>query len=302
VAFEGVRPVLHLPFERGPGEPILSDELRALATRMLDLDVDGLVILGLASEASALTDREREEVIAVVAGVCGGRRPFVAGVEGATRVAAERARRAAELGAAGLMVLPPPGARASGQLVAHFAHLADTTGLPVLVQDSPQVTGVVLPIETLVEIAAHPLVRAVKIEGPGAGPKISALVAEGFEVVAGWGGLQYPESLRRGARGVMPGCDLGPALVAIHRAAGRGALAEAEERYGKILPLLSYEAQSLDLLLLGAKRLLCRQGIFSSDALRAPARTLDAEEAATLDGLFERLEAERVPGFTRRAA
>jgi hypothetical protein len=53
----------------------------------------------------------------------------------------------------------------------------------------------------------HPLVRAVKVEGPGAGARISALVAEGLEVVAGWGGLQDPESLRRGAGGVMPGFD-----------------------------------------------------------------------------------------------
>ncbi len=55
--------------------------------------------------------------------------------------------------------------------------------------------------------------------------------------------------------------------------------------------------QSPDLLLLGAKRVLVRRGIFLSGELRAPGRSLDPAESATLDGLIARLEAEAVTGF-----
>jgi len=270
---------------------------------MLAHGVDGLVVLGLASEAWTLTERERDETVATVAEACDGRRPFVVGLDGATAIAQDRARRAAAAGAAGLMVLPPAGARSKDQLVAHFGHLADAAGIPILVQDSPQVTGVTLPVEAVLAMAtAHPLVRSLKVEIPGAGAKTSAAAAAGIEIVAGWGGLQYLESIRRGASGCMPGCDLGPAILAIDRLARSEDGSGAEELYRRILPLLSYEAQSLDLLLLGAKRLLRRQGVFSSGALREPARELDAHEAATLDGLLDRLHEQGVPGFEDHAA
>jgi dihydrodipicolinate synthase/N-acetylneuraminate lyase len=124
-----------------------------------------------------------------------------------------------------------------------------------------------------------------------------------MDVVAGWGGLHYLESIERGAVGCMPGCDLGPAFVEIDRLAREGsanATAAANELYDAIVPLLSYEAQSLDLLLLGAKRLLRRNGIFGSERLRRPGRELDPFESASLDGLMEALTERRVPGFAAR--
>ena len=296
--FGGIRPVLHLPFASGSMQPIVHDELRALVEAMLSAGVDGLVVLGLASEAWTLREPERDEVVRSTIDAIGGRVPLVVGVDGSTAVAIDRAQRAASAGAAGLMVLPPAGARTTSQLVDHYAELADAARVPILVQDSPQVTGVTLSIEALVAIAdRHPLVRSLKVEIPGAGAKTSAAHDAGIEIVAGWGGLGYLESVARGATGCMPGCDLGPALLAIDRMARRGDLAAADGLYRLILPYLASVAQSLDLLLLAAKRHLRRAGIFSSEGLRRPARSLDAIEAATIDALLDRLAADAVPGF-----
>jgi 4-hydroxy-tetrahydrodipicolinate synthase len=298
MTFDGVRPVIHLPFAAGPGEPIVQAELAALVQHVVREGADGVVALGLASEAGALSEAERDEELATVAAALGGRVPLVVGIDGPTAVAVARARRAAAFGAAGVMVLPPAAAGPVDQMVAHFSAIADGAGLAVMVQDSPQVTGVQLPVQTLLALhRAHQLVATVKVEVGGAGAKVSALIAAGMAVVAGWGGLHYPESLRRGAIGVMPGCDLAPALGAIHRAGLDGEAATVERLYGAILPYLCYEAQSLELLVLGAKRHLVREGIFSSGRLRAPGRGLDPIEAATLDDLHERLAAADVPGF-----
>jgi 2-keto-3-deoxy-L-arabinonate dehydratase len=298
MAFEGVRPVLHLPFGPGPGQPILHDELAQLVRAMIAAGVDGLVILGLASEAWAVTEAERDQVVATAMAAIAGRIPLVVGIDGATAVAVDRGQRAAAAGAAGLMVLPPARATTTSALVAHFTTLADAAGIPILVQDSPQVTGVTLTIDAIGALAAHPLIRSLKVEIPGAGAKTSAAHAAGVEIVAGWGGLLYLESVARGASGCMPGCDLGPAILAIDRKLRGGDHAGADALYRSIVPFLSYEAQSLDLLLLGAKHHLRRRGVFSGEALRAPARTLDAREAATLDLLLDRLAADGVPGFT----
>lgn len=297
MAFAGVRPVLHLSFGDGPGEPIDHGSLTALTQAMLGVGVDGLVVLGLASEAWAVREPEREEVLRTVAQVVDGQVPIAVGIDGTTAVAVARARAAAAAGAQGLMVLPPGSARTTELLMGHLATIADEVGLPILVQDSPQVTGVTLSVDTLVALAAHPLVRSLKSEIPGAGAKVSAAHAAGIEVIAGWGGLGYLDSIARGATGVMPGCDLAAALLDIDRRARSGDHPGADAVSRAILPLLSFEGQSLDLLLLGAKHHLRRAGIMSHERLRAPARTLDDQETATLDGLLDRLAADDVPGF-----
>ena len=121
-------------------------------------------------------------------------------------------------------------------------------------------------------------------------------MAAGLEVMAGWGGLHYPESLERGASGCMPGCDLAPALLAIHDAAGAEHGDEADRLYRAILPLLAYETQSLAHLVLGEKRALRRAGLFTHDAMRAPAPSLDSVQARAFDALFDRLAADGIPG------
>ena len=301
MVFEGVRPVLHVPFADTAEQPILEAELAVLARTMLDEGADGLVVPGLASESWALTEVERDRVVAIAAEACGGRAPLVVGLDGATAVAVERARRAAAAGADGLMVLPPQRADGRDALLRHLDAIADVAGLPMLVQDSPQVTGVTLEVATLVSIAeAQPLVVAVKSEIPGAGSKASAILAGGLELVAGWGGLGYLEQLQRGAVGCFPGCDLGPAISAIDRHARAGDRDAAQQLYRRILPFLSLATASLDLLLLTAKRHMRRRGIFSTEALRAPARTLDDLEVRTVDALLDELAALGTPGFGPR--
>ncbi len=297
MTFDGVRPVLQTPFGDAEDQPILHDVLGRLTARMLEFEIDGLVVLGLASEAWALTERERDAICETV-GAFAKRASIVAGIDGTTAVAGDRARRAAQYGASGLMVLPPRTGATVDQLVAHFCRVADAGGVPVLVQDSPQVTGVELTPEAFIRLAeAHPLLRAAKVEGPAAGPKISRLVEAGIEVVAGWGGLHYTESLRRGATGCMPGSDLGPAIARMDRLWRNGSKEVAEDLYRKILPLLAYVAQSLPLLILGAKLALLRAGIFPTARMRGPAPQLDRQQSESLEALFKRLHEEDIPGW-----
>jgi len=109
--------------------------------------------------------------------------------------------------------------------------------------------------------------------------------------------LNYLEQFNRGAVGCFPGCDLGPAIKAIDTAARAGDGDTAQALYRRILPYLSLATASLDLLLLTAKRHLRRSGVFSSEVLRAPARSLDPQESRTVDALLDELEAAGTPGF-----
>ena len=97
--------------------------------------------------------------------------------------------------------------------------------------------------------------------------------------------------------GCFPGCDLGPAIKAIDTAARSGEHGTAVSLYRRILPFLSLATASLDLLLLTAKRHMRRRGLFSSELMRAPARTLDPQESSTVDTLLDELTTLGTPGF-----
>lgn len=293
MTFAGIRPILHTPFA---STGLAVGELGRLVEAMARERVAGVVALGLASEASALSEDERDASVRAAVAVAAGGLPVTVGIDGDRDVATRRAHRAAELGAHSLMVLPPRD-ESRDALHGHYAAVA-TAGLPLLAQDSPQVTGVTLGVDDLLGLRdAVPAVEAVKVEGAGAGPKISRLTAAGMAVVAGWGGLHYPESLRRDACGLMPGCDLAAAFVAMHEHWLAGRREVADELYDALLSYLAYTAQSLQLLILAAKRRLVATGVFSSGALRDGA-TIDGVQEAWLERCERGLAAAAVPGWS----
>jgi 4-hydroxy-tetrahydrodipicolinate synthase len=75
----------------------------------------------------------------------------------------ELARQAAAAGADGLLVVTPYYSKpAQDALAAHFTAVADSTELPVIIYDIPGRSGVAVHTETLLRLAAHPRIAAVK--------------------------------------------------------------------------------------------------------------------------------------------
>jgi dihydrodipicolinate synthase/N-acetylneuraminate lyase len=287
--FAGIRPVVHLPLD--DTDRIVEAELAALVDSMIGAGATGLVALGLATEAWALTAGEADLVCRTVVEAAGGRVPVTAGVDGPTEPALASASRAREAGVDSLMVRPPAGMSVT-DLDKHLTLLSDRLDCPVLLQDAPQATGVDVCAADLITIG-----RPVKEEAPSSGAKVSALVAAGIEVVAGWGGMHYLESVARGVSGCMPGCDLAAAFVEIDRLARAGEETKADDLYRLILPLLSYETESLERLIAGAKLGLVECGIFGRATTRSPEHRLDEHERRTFAWLFRRLQEDGAPGW-----
>jgi len=130
------------------------------------------VLNGTTGEAPTTTDAEKERLLGVVLDAVGARAKVVAGV--GTNVTAhtiELARAAERAGAHGLLVVTPYYSKPpQAALEAHFASVADATGLPMLIYDIPGRTGAAVATETLVRLAAHPRIIGVKDakDDPGA--------------------------------------------------------------------------------------------------------------------------------------
>src|SRR5271157_4576783 len=131
------------------------------------VDYDGadrLVVNGTTGEAPTTTDAEKERLLRVVLEAVGSRAKVVAGV--GTNITAhtiELARSAERAGVDGVLVVTPYYNKPpQPSLEAHFAAVADATGLPMLIYDIPARTGAAVATETLVRLAAHPRIIGVK--------------------------------------------------------------------------------------------------------------------------------------------
>jgi 4-hydroxy-tetrahydrodipicolinate synthase len=135
-----------------------------LATRLVDLGNDGLVISGTTGESPTTSDAEKDALLRAVVEAVGDRAHVVAGVGSYdTAHTVESARAAEKAGAAGLLVVTPYYSRPpQAGLLAHFTTVADATDLPVMLYDIPGRTGVPIQTETLLRLAEHPRIVANK--------------------------------------------------------------------------------------------------------------------------------------------
>ncbi|MFE1015655.1 4-hydroxy-tetrahydrodipicolinate synthase [Streptomyces sp. NPDC058794] len=140
------------------------DGAQRLADRLVSAGCDGLVLSGTTGESPTTTDAEKAALVTAVREAVGERAALVAGVGTAdTRHTVELALAAEKAGADGLLVVSPYYSRPpQDALEAHFREVADASGLPLLLYDIPGRTGTRIEPATVVRLADHPRIVAVK--------------------------------------------------------------------------------------------------------------------------------------------
>lgn len=265
--------------------------MRRVLDCMIDQGVDGICILANYSEQFLLTDGERSALLDLSLTHVAGRVPVIVTCSHfSTRVAGERGRAAAQAGAQMLMLMPPyhgTGLRADEKgMLEHFAHVAEASGLPIMVQDAP-LSGVSLSVPFLVRLAQEvPSVRYFKVEMPGTAAKLRALIAAGGPLIEGpFDGeesITLMADLDAGATGTMSSALLPDLIKPIVTAYLAGRRAEAAELYQRVLPLINFENRQCGLR--ATKTVMMEGGVIGSDAVRHP---LEPLHPATRAGLLE---------------
>src|SRR5688572_3583052 len=244
---------------------------------MIDAGSNGICILANFSEQFVLSDEEREVLTSAILKHVAGRVPvIVTTTHFSSRVCAERSRRAQDMGAAMVMIMPPHyGAtiRASEQQIYDFfGQISSSLRIPVMIQDAP-VSGTVLTAAFLARMAREiDRVAYFKIESAGAAAKLRELIRLGGTAVKGpWDGEEgitlFPD-LDAGATGAMTGGGYPDGIRQIVDAYFAGRRDDAFEAYRRWLPLINYENRQCGLL--ACKALMKEGGVISCDAPRHP--------------------------------
>jgi 4-hydroxy-tetrahydrodipicolinate synthase len=165
--FRGAFTALITPFNQDGS--IDQDAFRSLVRRQIDGCIHGLVPCGTTGETPTLSHEEDEWVIGTTVEIAGerpsrGRLRIIAGTgSNSTQTAIRSTRRAAALGVdAALVVAPYYNKPDQRMMEAHFRAVADEGDLPIVVYNIPGRTGVNLEAATLLRLAEHPRIVAVK--------------------------------------------------------------------------------------------------------------------------------------------
>jgi len=258
---------------------------------MMDAGSDGICILANFSEQFALSDEERDILTVSILKHIAGRVPvIVTTTHFSTDVCAARSRRASDLGAVMVMVMPPyHGATirvSQAGIQAFFQQLSDAISIPIMIQDAP-VSGTPLPAPFLAQMARDiENISYFKIETPQAASKLRELIALGGAAVKGpWDGeeaITLLPDLDAGATGAMTGAGYPDLIKPIVDGYLAGQRASAMAHYARCLPLINFENRQCGLL--AAKILMKEGGIIGSDLGRHP---LAPVHPATRAGLIE---------------
>ena len=269
----------------------------ALVEHLLATGHDGIVVNGTTGEASTLTDDESVEMMRRVKERAGDRAAVVAGVgSNDTRHAVHMARRAADVGADALLLVSPyynkptqPG------LIAHCHAVADSTDLPVVLYDIPGRTGIPFTTPTLIDLAEHPRIVAVKDAKGDLAASTKVMAATDLLWFSGEDALTLP-LLAIGAVGTVSvvGHVAGAQYAAMIAAVDRGDLTEARRIHEALVPIVDAIMTPSQGAIM-AKAALVELGVIGSATVRlplveSPVEHLEALRAAlaTLPGILDR--------------
>ena len=294
--YRGVFPVVPTIFH-ADGALDLEGQKRAIDF-MIDAGSEGLCILANFSEQFVLTDSDRDQVMEVALAHVAGRVPvIVTTTHFATHVCAARSRRAQDLGAAMVMIMPPyHGATirvGEAAIYEFFRRVSDAISIPIMIQDAP-VAGTHLSAPFLARMAREIAnVSYFKIEVPQAAAKLRELIALGGDSIIGpWDGeeaITLMADLDSGATGSMTGGGFPDGIRQITDPWFAGDRAAAMEAYCRWLPLINYENRQCGLL--AAKALMEEGGVIRCAAPRAPIAALHPATRAGLIEQAKRLDA-----------
>ena len=251
---------------------------------------DGIVVNGTTGESPTTTDSEKAEIVKAVVEAVGSDAAVVAGVgTNDTAHTIELAHQAAEAGADGLLVVTPYYSKPSqAGIIEHFTAVADATDLPIMLYDIPGRTGTPIETKTLIELADHARIVAVK--------DAKGLVVESATVMASTTLAYYsgddaitPALLSVGGVGLVGTSThfTGRRMHEVIDAYVDGRIDEALSTYREILPVLTgvFAAQGATMVKAG----LAHQG-FTVGRVRPPQTMPTPEQAETFFDVLDRTQ------------
>jgi 4-hydroxy-tetrahydrodipicolinate synthase/2-dehydro-3-deoxy-phosphogluconate/2-dehydro-3-deoxy-6-phosphogalactonate aldolase len=289
LSLEGVIPPTITAF--ADDESVDYETTAAHARFVVDRGVDAVFPLGTNGEFAMLTDEERAGVTESVAEEVGGDVPVIAGVGApSTYRTVENARRAAEVGADGVVVVTPYYYPLDGEgAVSHYRRVAEAVDVPVYIYHIPGRTGNALALDTLAGIASIEGVAGLKDSSKDV-PWLGQAIAANPELtfLAGSDSLQFVGRALGCTGGVSAVANAVPEIVVeLHDAYNAGERDRARTIQEELYEIRgAFKSGSY---MAGVKSALSLRG-FDAGPLREPLRRMSEGEERDLETRLQDLD------------
>lgn len=254
----------------------------------LESGVHGIILGGTLGESSVLSQEEKITLTKETVRHVNGKVPIILNIaEGATQDALFWAKKAEELGASGLMILPPMRYAADArEVVTYFKTVANSTSLPMMIYNNPVDYKTLVTIDMFAELAEFPNIQAIK-ESTRDISNVTRMInrfGDRFQVLCGVDTLAM-EELLMGAVGWVAGlvCAFPKETVTIYNLVQEGKIEEAREIYRWFLPLLELDIHPKLVQYIKLAEKHCGIG---SEYVRAPRLTLIGEERERIEKII----------------
>ncbi len=267
------------------------DVLRAEVEFCVQAGVGGLMTPLLVSEFMALSEDERRLMMRAPVEQAKGRIPVIVNVAAEnTPLAVSYARYAMQIGADGVIAMPPYALRPDWEIIFdYFKAISDAVSVPVWIQNAGIVSLTTDQLVKLCEQIEH--VSWVKEEVEPSPRMIAALVARNSPhvkgVMGGVGGRYLITEWARGSKGCIHACQFCDVLQDVWNLLEAGQLTQAGDLFEKLLPGLVLEGM---LGMAFSKEIMIRRGIFKNNRMRMQARGLTADDLREIDRVWERIQ------------
>jgi 4-hydroxy-tetrahydrodipicolinate synthase len=285
--FSGTFTALVTPFRNGEVDV---EALEGMVEFQIQHGVSGLVPCGTTGETPAMSEAEDRIVVETVMRVADGRVPVIAGTgSNSTDMAIKYTKMAEEVGADGsLQVAPYYNKPTQEGLYRHFAAIAESTDLPLVLYNIPGRTGVTISAETMARLAEIPNVVGVKDSTLSMNmiSDVISLCGEEFDVLSGDDPMTLP-LIALGGRGVISvASNVAPGAVSdMVRALLEGDWERGRELHFELLPLfraLFVETNPIPVKTAASLLGLC------SDEMRLPLVPMEGENLRLLQETLDR--------------
>jgi 4-hydroxy-tetrahydrodipicolinate synthase len=255
----------------------------------LEAGVHGIILGGTLGESSVLNLEEKIQLTKQTVKYVNGRVPVVLNIaEGATRDAIFWAEKATEMGASGLMLLPPMRYAADArETVTYFKDVAKSTQLPIMIYNNPVDYKTLVTLSMFEELTSMPNIQAVKESTRDISnvTRMRNLFGDRFKILCGVDTLAM-EELLMGADGWVAGlvCAFPKETVAVYNLCKAGKIDEALKIYRWFLPLLELDIHPK---LVQYIKLAEQMAGIGSEYVRAPRLTLVGEERVKIENIIK---------------
>lgn len=273
-----------------------NESLSKLVGYYLKAGVSGFTILGESSEIDKLSQKEKEDNLAIVKERVRGKVPLVFGTsQEGTQKAVEESVWAEQQGADGLMIAPPKNIKLRDDAIFnYYAEINDKINIPIIVQDYPQTNHPYMSPNLISRINSElSQAQYLKLEDPPTPiklTKVKELVGENMKIFSALGAKSYLWDLDRGAIGVMTASPTPEYLVGIWNAHQDNDREKALEIFWRYLPLIHFYEEGYGISV--RKHVLQMRGIIKTANMKIPGPELDNKGKKELAELLKWVETE----------